>query len=146
MIYHSLINCMLLLFLNSSRVFSWSKTQKSSPPWHDQTIELPQHRTFLPAQKINSFACCGPTTRKAGNVWWKGNKGILGLESFAGSDMVGKMGTAQVGTNEVEYGIIRSYLAASNVRRLDNIYIYYTIYIYTYKIYQVFIVEKESQS
>lgn len=44
--------------------------------------------------------------------------------------MVGKMGTAQVGTNEVEYGIIRSYLAASNVRRLDNIYIYYTIYIY----------------
>lgn len=62
--------------------------------------------------------------------------------------MVGKMGTAQVGTNEVEYGIIRSYLAASNVRRLDNIYIYilHYIYIYTYKIYQVFIVEKESQS
>lgn len=60
--------------------------------------------------------------------------------------MVGKMGTAQVGTNEVEYGIIRSYLAASNVGRLDNIYIYITLYIYTYKIYQVFIVEKESQS
>lgn len=46
--------------------------------------------------------------------------------------MVGKMGTAQVGTNEVEYGIIRSYLAASNVRRLDNIYIYILHYIYIY--------------